>query len=194
MTERSGRLLFTSVVITSVALLALSARASLQQRDNNQQALDHFRGGDDDDQGNDNDRRPNRAISQLPSGQFISPVAMRDAFQQYLNPGLPAYLDFFAGMAVRSQLSPDGTTLAIITAGQNSLVLPSGMTDVSNSTQYIFLYSVEGQNRSAPLLKQVLKQTNSHVGLVFAPDGNTLYAAGGNDDAVYVYVKAGGVF
>src|SRR5262245_18666322 len=41
---------------------------------------------------------------------------------------------------------------------------------------------------------QVLKQTNSHVGLVFSPDGNTLYAAGGNDDAVYVYTKTGGSF
>ena len=45
-------------------------------------------------------------------------------------------------------------------------------------------------NTARPSLKQVIKQLNAHVGLVFAPDGNTLYAAGGNRaDAVYVYTK-----
>ncbi len=39
---------------------------------------------------------------------------------------------------------------------------------------------------------QVIKQTNAHVGLVWSLDGNTLYAAGGNDDAVYAYTKSGG--
>ena len=41
---------------------------------------------------------------------------------------------------------------------------------------------------------QVLKQTNAHVGLVFAPDGGTLYATGGSDDAVYVYTRSGSRF
>ena len=35
---------------------------------------------------------------------------------------------------------------------------------------------------------------NAHVGLVFSPDGNTLYAAGGNDDVVHVYTKSGSAF
>ena len=57
----------------------------------------------------------------LPSGHAITPAAVQNAVQLYLNPGLPAYPDFVAGQAVRSTLSPDGTTLAVITAGQNSL-------------------------------------------------------------------------
>ena len=65
---------------------------------------------------------------------------------------------------------------------------------MANSTQYIFLYNVEGANKARPVLTQVIKQMNAHVGLVFSPDGNTLYAAGGNDDAVYVYTKSGGSF
>jgi len=44
------------------------------------------------------------------------------------------------------------------------------------------------------VLTKVIEQTNAHVGLVFAPDGNTLYAAGGNDDAVYVYTKGAAGF
>ena len=153
-------------VIASAVLLALQARA-------------------------DDEHRRYRALVRLPTGQYITPTAIRGAVQQLLNPGLTAYPDFVAGEAVRSQLSPDGTTLAIICAGQNSLYKPDGTVDTANSTQYIFLYNVAGDNRARPVLSQVIKQMNAHVGLVFSPDGNTLYAAGGNDDAVYAYTKSG---
>ena len=101
----------------------------------------------------------------LPTGQSITPTAIRGAVQQFLNPGLPAYPNFIAGEAVRSQLSPDGTTLAVICAGQNSLDKSDGTLDVANSTQYIFLYNVAGANKTKPKLLQVLTQTNAHVGL-----------------------------
>jgi YVTN family beta-propeller protein len=130
--------------------------------------------------------------TQLATGQFITPTVIAGSIQQPLNPGLPAYPNFVAGEAVRSQLSPDGTTLAIICAGQNSLDNAAGSLDPANSTQYIFLYNVADANKTKPALTQVIQQTNAHVGLVFSPDGNTLYAAGGNDDAVYVYNKSGG--
>jgi len=131
---------------------------------------------------------------QVPSGQYITPAAPAGAIQQPLNPGLAAHPDFVAGEAVRSQLSPDGSTLAIICAGQNSLYMTDGTLDTGNSTQYIFLYNVAGDNKANPRLSQVIKQANSHVGLAWSPDGNTLYAAGGNDDAVYVYTKSGASF
>ena len=130
----------------------------------------------------------------LATGQFVTPTALPGAVQQFLNPGLPAYPNFIAGEAVRSRLSPDGNTLAVLCAGQNSLVKPDGTTDVEASTQFIFLYDVSGSHKRSPLLTQVLKPTNSHVGLVFSPDGNQLYAAGGRDDLVRVYVKTAGVW
>ena len=138
--------------------------------------------------------RPQPQPVPLATGQFITPTAMRGAVQQFLKPGLPAYPNFIAGEAVKSQLSPDGTTLAIICAGQNSLDAPDGSLDVANSTQYIFLYNVAGANKTKPKLLQVIKQTNAHVGLVFSPDGKTLYAAGGADDAVYAYALTGGAW
>ncbi len=197
MTKRSLQHLLKLGVVTSAALLALSARADLRGHadDDRRGSADHDRrtidgsGQDDDD-----DRRGHRGLLRLATGQFITPTFIDGAVQQYLNPGLPAYPNFVAGEAVRSQLSPDGTTLAIITAGQNSLYKPDGTVDVANSTQYIFLYNVAGANKARPVLTQVIKQVNAHVGLVFSPDGNTLYAAGGNDDAVYVYTKSGGSF
>jgi YVTN family beta-propeller protein len=131
----------------------------------------------------------NVAGMQTATGQFITPTALRGAVQQFLNPGLLAYPNFIAGEAVRSQLSPDGKTLAVLCAGQNSLDKPNGSTDTAASTQFIFLYDVSGAHKQSPLLTQVVPQTNSHVGLVFSPDGSTLYATGGRDDVVYVYGK-----
>lgn len=127
----------------------------------------------------------------LATGQYITPTFIEGAVQQPLNPGLAAYPKFVAGEAVRSQLSPDGTTLAILCAGQNSLYDASGKVDAGNSTQYLFLYDVTGAHKAKPVLAQVIQQANAHVGLVFSPDGKALYAAGGNDDAVYVYAKTG---
>ena len=57
----------------------------------------------------------------IATGQLISPTAIPHAVQQFLNPGLPAYPSFVAGEALKSALSPDGKTLAILCAGQNSL-------------------------------------------------------------------------
>jgi YVTN family beta-propeller protein len=131
---------------------------------------------------------------QLATGQYVTPAALRGAVQLPLNPGLAAYPDFVAGEAVRSQLSPDGATLAVLTAGQNSLYKPSGSVDTAASTQFIFLYDVSGEHAASPALVQVIPQTNSHVGLAFSPDGGTIYAAGGRDDVVYAYAKTGGVW
>jgi DNA-binding beta-propeller fold protein YncE len=129
---------------------------------------------------------------QLATGQYVTPTALRGAVQQFLNPGLAAYPNFIAGEAVRSQLSPDGATLAVLCAGQNSLYKPDGTVDTAASTQFIFLFDVSGAHQAAPVLTQVIPQTNAHVGLVFAPDGGTLYAAAGRDDAVYAYAKSAG--
>jgi YVTN family beta-propeller protein len=132
---------------------------------------------------------------QLATGQFITPTAARGSVQQMLNPGLAPYPNFIASEAVRSQLSPDGRTLAVLTAGYNSLAVASGLAvDVANSTQYIFIYDVSGANKTKPALAQVIKQTNAHVGLVFSPDGKTLYATGGVDDVVYAYTRNGGAW
>ena len=141
----------------------------------------------------DDDARDTRAVPQvLPTGQRITPLALPGSVQQALNPGLAAYPSFVAGQAVRSQLSPDGSTLAVLCAGQNSLLEADGSTDEENTTQYLFLYDVSGDNRRSPRLKQVLRQTNAHVGLVFSPDGTALYATGGADDSVYAYAYVNG--
>src|SRR5215470_5930807 len=72
-----------------------------------------------------------------------------------------------------------------------------GQVDQSASTQFLFLYDIAGTNRkkgTTPVLKQVIQQLNAHVGLVWAPNSQAIYAAGGCDDAVYVYANNGGTF
>jgi DNA-binding beta-propeller fold protein YncE len=125
----------------------------------------------------------------LPTGHQITPLAIPGSNQQLLNPGLEDYPDFVAGGALNSELSPDGKTLAIVVAGHNNVYRPDG--ERYTRTQYIFLYDVAGENKKMPLLTRVIQQENTYVGLVWAPDGNTFYAAGGRDDNVYVYDKEG---
>jgi YVTN family beta-propeller protein len=154
---------------------------------------DHSRFGDPDDQ-----------KSATPPGLFITPTALPHALQQLLNPGLINYPNFVAGEAVKAVVSPDGKTLAILTAGMNSLYFPNvgepatnpniGKVDASASTQFLFLYDISDANKTSPVLKQVIQQLNAHVGLVWAPNNQTLYATGGCDDVVYVYTKNGNSF
>jgi DNA-binding beta-propeller fold protein YncE len=130
-----------------------------------------------------------------PPGLYVTPTApLTSAIQKPLNPGLANYPNFVAGEAVKAVLSPDGTTLAILTAGQNSLYNAAGAVDSAASTQFIFLYDVTGANKTNPVLKQVLQQNNSYIGLVWAPNSKGLYAAGGCDDAVYAYTSSGSSF
>jgi len=142
--------------------------------------------------------------SPTPPGLYITPTALANAVQQLLNPGLTNYPNFVAGEAVKAVVSPDCNTLAILTAGMNSLYYPNteanvannliGTVDTAASTQFLFLYDVSGANKSKPVLKQVIQQLNAHVGLVWAPNSQTLYAAGGCDDAVYAYANNGSSF
>ncbi len=132
--------------------------------------------------------------SPTPPGLYVTPKVLANAVQQNLNPGLANYPNYVAGEAVKAVVSPDGTTLAILTAGFNSLYNASGVVDTAASTQFIFLYNVAGANKTNPVLQQVIQQLNSHVGLVWAPNGLTLYAAGGCDDAVYAYSNNGTSF
>jgi DNA-binding beta-propeller fold protein YncE len=146
----------------------------------------------------------NNKKSSTPPGLYITPTALDHAVQQVLNPGLTNYPNFVAGESVKAVVSSDGKTLAILTAGMNSLYYPNvgepstnpniGQVDKAASTQFLFLYDVSGTNKTKPVLKQVIQQLNAHVGLVWAPDSQTIYAAGGCDDVVYVYRNNSGIF
>lgn len=134
----------------------------------------------------------------LPTGQVVTPLSVPKAVQQRFNPGYAGYPNFGAGEAVRSQVSPDGKTLAVLCAGFNSnlsisSILGPTFYDPAASTQLIFVYDITNANQAAPKLMQVIQQQNAHVGMAFSGN-STLYVTGGSDDAVYVYSRSGGAF
>jgi hypothetical protein len=122
---------------------------------------------------------PTLAQSPTPPGQIITPTALPQAVQQVLNPGLINYPNFVAGEAIKEAVSPDGKTLAILTAGMNSLFDSNGNVDTAASTQSLFRYDISGANKTHPALRRVIQQPNAHAGLVWSPNGQMLYAAGG---------------
>jgi YVTN family beta-propeller protein len=134
----------------------------------------------------------NNGQQKLPTGQFITPLLPTSAVQSFLNPHLATHPSYIAGEAVKSALSPDGTTLAVITAGYNLLNKSTGASDSAASTQFLFLYNVAGANKTQPVLQQVIQQANAGTGLLWSPDGATIYAAGGVNDSVYYYTSPAG--
>jgi len=158
------------LIVLAVTILVIASSANAQRNNN------------------DNDKSP------TPPGLYITPTALSNSVQQQLNPGLTNYPNFVAGEAVKAVVSPDGKTLAILTAGMNSLYDSSGNVDTAASTQFLFFYDISGGNKTNPALKQVIQQPNAHVGLVWSPNGQTVYASGGCDDAVYAYSNNGSSF
>jgi len=132
----------------------------------------------------------------LPSGQFVTPTFATGANLQFLNPGLVNFPTHVVGDAVKTAVSPDGTTLLVLTSGYNRLNVASGADigklDVSASNEYVFVFDISGANRTKPLQQQAIQVPNAYVGLVWAPDSATFYAAGGVDDRINVFTKTTG--
>ena len=124
----------------------------------------------------------------LPTGQYITPTAVPNSKYQALNPGISQLPEFIAGGAVSTAKSPDGTTLAVLTCGYNSDSLPGNQ---SASNEYIFIFDI--LNRT-PVRTQVVQLANTFVGIIFAPDGQTLYVGGGSDDSIHSFQKQKGLW
>ena len=129
----------------------------------------------------------------LPSGQYITPTAATGSAFQTLNPNNPQYPSFRPDGAIATALSPDGKTLLVMTSGYNTLNDANGNLAATANSEYIFVFDVT--NPRQPVQKQVLTPANTFAGLVWAPNGATFYASGGNDDQVIVYsANASGSF
>ena len=125
----------------------------------------------------------NTGQAPLPTGQLITPTFATGASLQTLNPNLSDLPGYQATNAVKTALSPDGSTLLVMTSGYNLATGTAGPDD----SEYIFVYDVTGSNRAAPVKMQVIKVPNTYVGLVWAPSATTFYASGGASDGVFVF-------
>src|SRR5215472_9702224 len=98
----------------------------------------------------------------LPTGQSITPTAAPGAIFNSLNPGLTDYPDFTAGQAVTSAVSPDGTTLLVLTSGYNRIKDASGKIVQRDSNEYVFVFDITA---GSPVQKQVIQVPNTYSGI-----------------------------
>ncbi|HMF28628.1 MAG TPA: hypothetical protein VKE42_07635, partial [Candidatus Cybelea sp.] len=142
---------------------------------------------------------------QLPTSQKITPLAAPRAQLMRLQTGLRDDGDADAAGAMSLSLSPDGTTLLLLTSGYNNeysrpdgkpirFPVPDPLTGATSSvtspiTQWIFVYGVAADG--ALQLAQRIAIPDAFVGLAWAPDSRRFYVSGGIDDRVAVYAKQG---
>src|SRR5262252_7008128 len=116
----------------------------------------------------------------LPNGLMITPDAAPHSSLMMLNPGMPGRRDLTMGQAVTTALSPDGSTLLVLTSGYNK-------DGPQKYDEYVFIFDATVY---PPLQKQALPIPNSFCGLTWNPDGNEFYVSGGVDDNIYVFTKS----
>jgi DNA-binding beta-propeller fold protein YncE len=100
---------------------------------------------------------------------------------------------------VTTVVSPDKTTLLVLTSGYNKVFWVDTMQNpsvVAGSAEYVFVYDI---STGAPAKKQVLPiqvkvdekhaLTNTYSGIAFDPSGRAFYVSGGSDDVVHVFAR-----
>ncbi len=148
----------------------------------------------------------NTGLAPLPSQQYITPTFAAGSTFSVLSPTIAEYTSAVANYpnfkpdgAIASTLSPDGTTLAVMTSGYNTLNNASGDllptpkgSGITPGSEFIVLYNVT--TPGSPVMIQTLRPPNTFVGLLFGANSQTLYVSGGNDDQVIVYAKSNGTW
>ncbi|MGZ4874529.1 MAG: bifunctional YncE family protein/alkaline phosphatase family protein [Candidatus Angelobacter sp.] len=119
----------------------------------------------------------------------ISPTAARGSTFQPLNPGLPDLPDFKVDHPISTAVSPDGSTLLILTSGYNRNNDARGKAIPAQTSEYVFVFYIQ---QAKPVQRQALRIPNAYMGLAWAPDGTHFYVGGGQDDNVHVFAQDGG--
>jgi DNA-binding beta-propeller fold protein YncE len=133
----------------------------------------------------------NTGAAPLPTGQLVTPTAAPGASFTVLKPGLAAFPNAVANGAVKTSVSPDGSTLLVMSSGYNLFSNAAGTTTATS--QYLFVYDISGTNENSPVLHQVIQVPDTYVGIAWAPvpapgrNSTTFYVSGGSTDRVYVY-------
>jgi len=142
--------------------------------------------------------------SLLPTGQFITPTAAPGSTIQVLATGLRADGNADASEAVNTALSPDGTTLLVMTSGWNRnndqadgtpIAFPTldpitgAAVGTTGNDEWVFIFHI-GHNGIATKQQQI-NIPDTYSGLTWASDGSRFYISGGDDDRIYVYKQSG---
>ena len=131
-------------------------------------------------------------------GQQITPLAPPGAQFVTMNPGLADKADWQVSNAASTVVSPDKTTMLVLTSGYNRVFRTDGgapdpygtMFNWADSNEYVFIYDITSPT---PVKKAVVQVPNTYYGIVFDPTPNvtrmTFYVAGGGDDNVHIVTQ-----
>lgn len=135
------------------------------------------------------------ALQAVPNlAQTITPLAAPGSNFQFLDTGITvtdsfnpkvAPVEWMAGQAVSTAVSPDNTTLLVLTSGFNRVFQgPFPIFDPLYSTEYIFVFDITGQS---PIFKQAIPVPNAYHGIVWdpVPGNHAFYVSGGMGDAPF---------
>jgi len=124
-------------------------------------------------------------------GQSITPLSTTGSSFQFLDTGMVVTdtfdpevppVEWLAGQAVSSVVSPDGNTLLVLTSGFNRVYQgPFPLFDPLLSNEYVFIYDVTNHS---PIFKQVVPIPNAYHGIVWDPvvANHTFYVSSGIGD------------
>src|SRR5215470_3041596 len=145
--------------------------------------------------------------TRVATGQRITPAAAPGAQVLPLHTGLRSDNNADAANAVTTAMSPDGSTLLILTSGSNNSFYkedgtpivhdildpttgrPTGET--TSNAEWVFVYDVSCR---VPIQKQKFNIPVTYNGLVWDKTGSRFYVSGGSDDMVYPFKKVGSQF
>ena len=123
----------------------------------------------------------------IPTGQKITPTAAEGSLFQALNPHVSSDPNYTVGQAESTAVSPDGRTLLILTSGFNLNANAAGTAeDGATSTEFVFVFDI---STGTPRQLQAVPVLNTFSGIAWAPDGNTFYVAGGQDDNLHTFKR-----
>ena len=141
------------------------------------------------------------------TGQRITPTAAPGSFLLPLSTNLRHDNNADGAYGATTALSPDGSTLLVLTTGYNNsfytdngvpIVYPildpqTGLptSETTSNAEWVFVYDVRGQ---VPKQVQKINIPLTYNGLAWDPSGKRFYVSGGVDDMVYVYRASGGSF
>jgi DNA-binding beta-propeller fold protein YncE len=133
------------------------------------------------------------ALQAVPNmSQSLTPLETAGSNFQFLDTGMivtdpydphVAPVEWLAGQAVSTAISPDNQTLLALTSGFNRVYQgPFPLFDPLLSNEYIFIFDISGHS---PVFKQALPIPNAYHGIVWDPSSTAFYVSGGMGDAPF---------
>jgi DNA-binding beta-propeller fold protein YncE len=124
--------------------------------------------------------------------QSLTPLEADGSNFQFLDTGMivtdpydttVAPVEWLAGQAVSTAISPDNSTLLVLTSGFNRVYQgPFPMFDPQLSNEYVFIFDISSHS---PVFKQALPIPNAYHGIVWDPSSTAFYVSGGMGDAPF---------